>query len=117
MLLLDYQEDLKIYQPLEEKDDINSKIIRTLNLDTMEGILREEARIQIQTLSFDKGFGEGAYKMSDVKKMTAKSGFLDMPLEDRKCQKEPFEECKTRALIDLCNCVPWEMMPIQVGFS
>ena len=55
--------------------------------------------------------------MSDVKKMTAKSGFLDLPLGDRKCQNEPFEECKTRALIDKCNCVPWEMMSIQVGFS
>ena len=39
-------------------------------MDTIESLQMKEARIQIDTLSSDKDFGEGTYKMSDVKKMT-----------------------------------------------
>ena len=117
MLLLDYQEDLKIFPKFEEENNNHTKKRTTISLDTIEKMQREEAKIQIGTLSYDKGFGEGTYKMSVVKKMTAKSAFLEMPMKFRKCQVEPFEECRTKALIDRCRCVPWELLPLQVSYK
>ena len=47
--------------------------------------------------------------MTDVKKMTAKEDFLKMPLKDRNCVVELYEDCRSRKLLEECNCVPWEM--------
>ena len=113
-LLLDYHEDLSIHHYFDNVDDIHSKTITTFNLDTIESLQMKEARIQIDTLSSDKEFGEGTYKMSVVKKMTTKSDFLEMPMKDKKCQVELFEECRTWALLGECNCVPLEFRDIQV---
>ena len=55
--------------------------------------------------------------MSDIKKMTATKAFLGMPMEAKQCQVEPYEECRTKALTKACNCVPWEILGIQVGKS
>ena len=52
--------------------------------------------------------------MTGVKKMTTKEDFLKMALEDRNCEVELFEDCKTRKLLKECNCVPWEMSEYQV---
>ena len=114
MLLLDYHEDLSMHYSFGDVDNIDSQTTTTFNLDAIESLQMKEARIQINTLSSDKEFGEGTYKMSVVKKMTAKSAFLEMPMKDRKCQVEPFEECRTRALLEECNCVPLEFRDIQV---
>ena len=114
MLLLDYHEDLSMHYSFDKVDNIDSKTTTTFNLDAIESLQMKEARIQINTLSSDKEFGEGTYKMSVVKKMTAKSAFFKMPMKDRKCQVEPFEECRTRALLEECNCVPLEFRDIQV---
>ena len=114
MLLLDYQEDLSMHHSFDAEDDIDSKATTTFNLDAIESVRKKEARIQINTLSSDKGYGEGTYKMSVVKKMTAKTNFLEMPMRDRKCQVEPFEECRTKALLEECKCVPLEILDIQV---
>ena len=55
--------------------------------------------------------------MTDVKRMTAKKDFLKMPLKDRNCEVELYEDCRTRKLLEECNCVPWEVHGFQVGVS
>ena len=114
VLLLDYHEDLSMHYSFENEDDIDLIIRNNLNFDAEESRQKKEAKIQINTLASDKDFGEGTYKMSAVKQMTAKSAFLKMPMEDRKCQVEPFEECKTKALLTECRCTPLEMSKIMV---
>ena len=52
--------------------------------------------------------------MFAVKKMTAKTAFLEMPMKDRNCQVEPYEECRTRALLAECKCTPLEIMGLKV---
>ena len=52
--------------------------------------------------------------MTDVKRMSAKEDFLKMSLKDRNCEVELYEECKTRKLMEGCNCVPWELPDSQV---
>ena len=103
-----------MHYSFDNVDSIDSQTTTTFNLDAIESLQMKEARIQIDTLSSDKDFGEGTYKMSDVKKMTAKSDFFEMPMKDKRCQVEHFEECRTRALLEECNCVPLEFRGIQV---
>ena len=52
--------------------------------------------------------------MSVVKRMTAKEEFLKMPLKDRNCEVELYEDRRTRKLLKECNCVPWELSAFQV---
>ena len=49
--------------------------------------------------------------MSDVKRMTAKEDFLKMPLKDRNCEVESYEDCRTRKLFEACN---WEVPGFKV---
>ena len=49
------------------------------------------------------------YKMTSVKRMTAKSDFLRMSYKDRQCEVELFQDCKTKKLLKECQCVPWEV--------
>ena len=95
---------------------IDSIKIDTINLKDIgnKKSPMNEAKIQLDTLSSDLGFGEGVYKMSVVKKMKAKSAFLGLALKDRKCQVAPFQECQTKALLEDCKCVPLELRGIQV---
>ena len=53
--------------------------------------------------------------MTAVKRMTSKKDFLGMPLKDRNCEAELYEDCKTRKLLEKCNCVPWEMPGYEVN--
>ena len=117
MILVDYQEDLSIHPPFDERLKIDSIFkIDTINLNDFGNtkLPMNEARIQLDTLSSDVGFGEGVYKLSVVKKMKAKSAFLGLALKDRKCQVAPFQECQTKALLEDCKCVPLELRGIQV---
>ena len=109
MLLLDYNDDLSLHvTPYDEHRGRLSK--ETLNFDrAVESVQRENAKIQINTLSPYIGFGGGIYKMTDVKRMTTKEDFLKMELKDRKCEVELYEDCRTRKLFEKCNCVPWEL--------
>ena len=53
--------------------------------------------------------------MTDVKKMTAKDDFLKMPKHVRNCEAyESYEDCKTRKLLEICGCVPWEVHGYEV---
>ena len=114
MLLLDYNEDRSLQTLSDEEEDVGlSK--KTLNLDTaVDSIHGDSAKIQINTLSPYVGFGGGIYTMTVVKRMVANEHFLSMPLEDRNCEVELFEDCRTRKLFELCGCVPWEVPGYQV---
>ena len=52
--------------------------------------------------------------MTDVKRMTAKQDFLKMPLKDRNCEVELYDDCRTRKLFEECKCVPFEVPGFQV---
>ena len=114
MLLLDYNEDLflRVIPDEEQKRRVSKE---KLNLDTeIESEQKKEAKIEINTLSPYVGFGGGSYQMSVVKRTTAKEDFLNMPLKDRNCEVELYEDCRTRELLKECNCVPWEIQSFQV---
>ena len=108
-MLLDYNDDLSLHGiPNEAQSGKLSK--ERLNFDTaIESVQRENAKIQINTLSPYVGYGGGAYHMSVVKRMTAKKDFLTMPFKDRNCVVELYEDCRTRKLLEECNCYPWEV--------
>ena len=72
------------------------------------------AKVHINTLSPYESFGEGAYFITDVKRMRSKEDFLKMSLKDRKCSTELYEDCRTRNLLEECNCVPWKVPGFEV---
>ena len=117
MLLIDYNEDRSL-QVSAIKDESEENALSgnwTLNFGTaVESIQGSVAKVVINTLSPYTGFGGGIYKMTDVKRMTAKEDFLKMPLKDRNCDVESYEDCRTRNLLEKCNCVPWELQGFQV---
>ena len=115
LLILDYNEDRSL-QPSPNKKGISKSSNETLNFDTaVESIQGVSAKVQIDTLSPFTGFGGGVYTMTNVKKMKAKTDFLKMPLKERNCEVELYEDCRTRRLLELCECVPWEVPGFQVG--
>ena len=111
LLLLDYNTELSIHPNLGSSDIDRSGDMYLDTVDTEQ----YEAKIHINTLSKATDFGGGSYKMTVVKKMTAKPDFLKMPFKDRNCEVEEYEDCKTRTLIEKCKCVPWEVPGFQVG--
>ena len=114
MLLLDYNEDRSINASLDQTEEVDPTEMNTLNMDVTDSLQTEEANVHINTLSSFKGFGGGTYKMTAVKKMTVSDDFLKMTPEDRKCNVEPYEDCRTRKLLEQCNCVPSDVLGIQV---
>ena len=114
MLLLDYNEDRSTYGSLDQTEEVDLRKIKTLSIDDTERLQNKEAKVHINTLSSFKGFGGGTYKMTAVKKMTVTDDFLNMRLEDRKCKVEPIEDCRTRKLLEECDCVPSKILPNQV---
>ena len=116
MLLLDFNEDRSL-QVSPNKENNTGSTNWTLNFGkAVESIQGSSAKVVINTLSPYTGFGGGIYKMTAVKRMTAKEDFLTMPLKDRNCEEELYEECRTRKLLEECNCVPWELYEFQVDF-
>ena len=73
-----------------------------------------QAKVHIGTLSSFAHFGGGIYTMTDVKRMTSTKDFLKMSLKDRKCNIESYEDCRTRNLLEECNCSPWEVSGFEV---
>ena len=111
LLLLDYNTELSIHPNLGSSGIDRSEEMYLDTVDTEQ----YEAKIHINTLSKATEFGGGSYKMTVVKKMTAKPDFLKMPLKDRNCEVEEFKDCKTRNLIEKCNCVPSELPGFKVS--
>ena len=92
MLLLDYNEDRSLQTSTNRKADVKPSN-ETINLDTaVESMQRVAAKVHIDTLSPYTGFGGGIYTMTDVKKITAKEDFLQMPLKDRQCAIEEYDK-------------------------
>ena len=114
MLLLDYNDDLSLHvMPTGESNGKLSK--EKMNFDrAIDRIQSESAKIHINALSPYVGFGGGSYQITDVKRMTATEDFLNMPLKDRNCEVELYENCRTRKLLEECNCVPWEVPGFKV---
>ena len=109
-LLVDYQGELSIHtSPKQEKKQKQNSNSALLNFNTAHSSDTEVAKVHIDTLSSFMGLGGGNYAMTVVKRMTAKEDFLKMPLKERNCEVELFENCRTRKLLEECNCVPWEL--------
>ena len=53
-----------------------------------------EAKVQIDTLTPHIGFGGGKYKMTGVKRMSAKNDFLKMDSKIRGREVDLYEDCK-----------------------
>ena len=117
MLLLDYNEErsLQISSKSDEAQELQFSL-EIMNLDTaVEGLQGASAKVQINTLSPFVHFGGGIFSMTDVKKMTTKEDFFKLPLKERGCEADLYEDCRTASLVKECNCVPWELPGFQVG--
>ena len=119
MLVLDSNEDRSLHpKPKSSGDDPStadqSKWIVDIG-SPRRSLFSARAKTSIGTLSSNSHFGRGICTMTVVKRMSAKADFLGMPLSERKCSLELYEECRTRKLLEECNCVPWEMPGYQVG--
>ena len=114
MLLLDYNDDLSL-RTSPKREGSGDVAKENINFDTdVESLQRVSAKIHINTLSPYTGFGGGIYSMTGVKRMTASSDFLRMPWKDRNCEVESYDDCRTRKLLEQCNCVPWLVPGFQV---
>ena len=109
MMLLDYNEDRSLQVPVKNEETSDPLKVTTMKFEDRADVEQERARIQVETLSNNGYFGGGIFKMTDVKRMTAKSDFLSMSYKDRQCEVELFQDCKTKKLFKECNCVPWEV--------
>ena len=113
-LLLDYNEDRSVQAP-PKTVLVRDPSKKSLNLDTaIESIQGVSAKIHIDTLSSYVSFGGGMYTLAAVKRMAATEDFLKMPLKERNCEVELYQDCRTRKLLEKCNCVPWEVPGYQV---
>ena len=114
MLLLDSNEDRSL-QALSNTEEVAAESPNnTINLEAaVESIQGVSAKTYINMLSPYFNFGGGVYTMTVVKRMTAKDDFLKMTTKN--CEVELYEDCRTKNLVEECNCVPWEMPGYQVG--
>ena len=116
MLVLDYNQDRYLQISPENESVTDVHVAKgTLNFATAVQSLQDiSAKVHIGTLTPYTRFGGGVYTMTDVKRMTAKNAFLEMPFAQRICEVELYEDCRTRKLLEECNCVPWELPGYQV---
>ena len=85
-----------------------------INFDTtVRSVQGPSTKVQINTLSPFIKFEGGVFIMSAVKRMTAQEDFIRMDLKDKNCEVELNEDCRTRKLLEKCNCVPWEVPGFQ----
>ena len=85
-----------------------------MNLDTESSWGDVSAKIQINTMSPHVTYGQGSFKMTSVKRMTATEGFFSLNSNVRNCEVETFDECRTRNLLSTCKCVPWDLSLIHI---
>ena len=115
MLLLDYnvERSLQTLSQIKSSSALPSKKIINYDSNTRSDRIKS-AKVHINTLSPYNGFGEGAFFITVVKRMRSTEDFLNMPSEDRKCSVETYEDCRTRRLLEECNCIPWELPGFEV---
>ena len=110
MFVLDYNEDRSLQILSEkEKDDLHGSKGTMDFDDAVDSVQGASSKVHIGTLSPYTHFGGGVYTMTVVKRMRATDAFLEMPLTQRNCDEDLYEECRTRNLLGECNCVPWEL--------
>ena len=115
MLLLDYNEDRSLQTSSKTEEVEESQFSwKIMNFDTAVEVKGTSAKVQINTLSPFVHFGGGTFAMTLVKKMTAKEDFFKLPLKERGCEADLYEDCRTVSLVKKCNCVPWELPGFQV---
>ena len=116
MLLLDYNEELSLQTSSKAEEVEESQFSwKIMNFYTaVEGLQGVSAKVQINTLSPFVHFGGGIFSMTDVKKMTTKDDFFNLPLKERGCEVDLYDDCRTASLVKECNCVPWELPGSQV---
>ena len=113
--LLDYNTERSIQTTPKKEDSSLMSSSSFINYD--QDVVDEKikcAKVHIDTLSAYDGFCEGSYFITDVKRMWSKEDFLDMPLKDRKCSTELYEDCRTRNLLEECNFSPLEVPGFEV---
>ena len=118
MFVLDYNEDRSLQISQEEEKAADAHISKgTMNFDAaVQDIQGVSAKVYIGTLTSYKHYGGGIFTMTDVKRMKAKDAFLQMPLAQKNCEVELYEDCRTRKLLgDKCKCVPWELPDYKVN--
>ena len=114
MFVLDFNEDRSL-QISSEDNKVADASKETMDFDdAVHGVQGVSAKVHIGALSPYTNYGGGDFIMTDIKRMRSTDSFLEMPLEQRNCEVELFEECRTRNLLRECNCVPWELQGYQV---
>ena len=67
--------------------------------------------LYLHTLSGFSGSSAGSYAMASLKQMTGTTGFMSLPDDQKRCQIEPFEDCRRSKLVgqlqETCECIPW----------
>ena len=116
MFVLDYNQERSMQISQENEKAANLPISKaTMDFDDAgQNLAGISAKVHIGTLSPYTHFGGGIYTMTVVKRMSSQDAFLEMPLAQRNCEVELYEDCRTRKLLEECNCVPWELPGFQV---
>ena len=116
MFVLDYNQDRSLQISSEEEKAVDERVSKwTMGFD--DAVQSLQAKVHIGTLSPFTHFGGGIFTITDVNRMRSTDAFLEMPLAQRNCEVDLYEDCRTRKLLADCNCVPWEMLGFQVGIS
>ena len=117
MFVLDYNEDRSLQISSEEEKAAGVHVSKgTMNFDAaVQNLQGVSEKVHIGSLTSYEHYGGGIFTMTDVKRIRAKEAFLQMPLAERNCEVELYEDCRTRKLLGECNCVPWELPGYQVG--
>ena len=93
-----------------------NELMFVLDYNEVQSLQGVSAKVHIGTLTSYEHYGRGIFTMTDVKRMKAKDAFLQMPLAQRDCEVELYEDCRTRKLLgDKCKCVPWELPDYKVN--
>ena len=75
---------------------------------------QESFKVYIHTLAEYTAFGPGAYAIHNLKRMTGKSSFYQLPDSQKYCQVHSREKCQTDIFLSQvefnCKCVLWTPM-------
>ena len=119
MFVLDYNGDRSI-QITSENEEVASSCSsqETMNFAaSIHNLQSVSGKVHIGALSPFTHFGGGIYTMTLIKNLRAKDSFLEMSLAQRNCEVELYEDCRTRKLLEECQCVPWEVPGYQVTIT
>ena len=90
-----------------------------LNINGDQRQQQGKFRLYIHTLAPYSAYEPGTYKLSGLKQMTAKKGFIELPVSQTSCLVHNQEECQTQKFLDnihmKCNCTPWSIASNYYG--